>query len=189
MVTKDQNISKDEPQQLIKGCLSGDRSCQRRIYDLYGSKMMALCLRYSRNREEAEEVLQDGFLRLYKCIKQYKKTGSFEGWLRKIMINCALQRYRGRSNLYRVISLADHHKFLIAKYDFTERLSEKELIGLIQTLPTVYRMVFNLYVFEGMKHKEIALLLDISEGTSKSNLSDARAILKKTLTRNLEMTK
>ncbi len=105
------------------------------------------------------------------------------------MINCALQRYRRKSNLYRVISLADYHKFLTAEYNFTERLSEKELIGLIQTLPTVYRMVFNLYVFEEMKHKEIALLLDISEGTSKSNLSDARAISKKTLTRNLEMTK
>jgi RNA polymerase sigma-70 factor (ECF subfamily) len=189
MLTKDRNISADELQQLIKGCLTGDRSCQRRIYALYGPKMMVLSLRYSKNREEAEEVLQDGFLQLYKCIKQYKKTGSFEGWLRKIMINCALQRYRGKINLHRVISLAEHHKFLIVEDDFIDRLGEKELIVLIQALPPVYRMVFNLYVFDGMKHKEIALMLNISEGTSKSNLSDARAILKKSLNRNLKMTK
>ena len=189
MLTKGLDITEEELQQLIKGCLTGDRSCQRRLYDLYGSKMMVLCLRYSKNREEAEEILQDGFLQLYKCIGQYKKTGSFEGWLRKIMINCALQRYRGRSSLFRVISLAEHHKSLIIEEDFTEKLIEKELIRLIQTLSPVYRMVFNLYVFEGMKHKEIALLLDISEGTSKSNLSDARVILKKALTPNLKMTK
>lgn len=189
MLTKDQNIPEDKLQQLIKGCLTGDRSCQRKIYDLYSSKMMVLCLRYSKNREEAEEILQDGFLQLYRCIGQYKKIGSFEGWLRKIMINYALQRYRGRSSLFRVISLAEHHKSLITEEDFTEKLIEKDLITLIQTLPPVYRMVFNLYVFEGMKHKEIALLLDISEGTSKSNLSDARLILKKALTPNLKMSK
>jgi len=154
---------------------------------MYGSEMMTLCLRYSKNREEAEEVLQDGFLQMYKCIGQFKNKGSFEGWLRKIMINCALQRYRGRSNQHSLISLNEEHQFLATEYDLIGKLTEKELIRLIQTLSPAYRMVFNLYVFEGMKHREIASLLNISVGTSKSNLSDARKFLMKQLLPELKI--
>jgi RNA polymerase sigma factor (sigma-70 family) len=189
MFIKRRNIPESELQKLIKGCLAGDRSCQKQLYDIYSPIMMPLCLRYSKNIEEAEEVLQDGFIQMYRCINQYKKIGSFEGWLRKIMINCALQRYRGKGNLYRITSLTEEHIFLTTIDDFIDRLSEKELIRLIQTLPPAYRMVFNLYVFEGMKHREIALLLHITVGTSKSNLSDARAILKKLLIGNLKVAK
>ena len=189
MLIKHEHIPVDELQRLIKGCMAGHRPSQKQVYDLYGPRMMTLCLRYSKSKEEAEEVLQDGFLQLYKYINQYKRVGSFEGWLRKIMINCALQRYRGKTNLYRVLPLTDAITYLTTEDDFIERLSEKELIRLIQALPPVYRMVFNLYVFEGMKHREIAGLLNISEGTSKSNLSDARAILKKSITRDLKMVK
>lgn len=187
MLTNGQDIPISELQKLIEGCLARDRHCQRRIYDIYGPSMMSLCLRYSKNREEAEEVLQDGFLQMYKYISQCKNNGSFEGWLRKIMINCALQRFRGKARRYNQIYLVEEQYFINTECDLMDRLSEKELIGLIQTLPPAYRMVFNLYVFEGMKHREIAALLNITEGTSKSNLSDARSILRKHLTPELKM--
>jgi RNA polymerase sigma factor (sigma-70 family) len=189
MFIKRRNIPESELQKLIKGCLAGDRSCQKRLYDIYSPIMMPLCLRYSKNLEEGEEVLQDGFIQMYLYINQYKGVGSFEGWLRKIMINCALQRYRRKGNLYRIMPLTEEHIFLATFDDFIDRLSEKELIRLIQTLPPAYRLVFNLYVIEGMKHREIALLLHITVGTSKSNLSGARAILKKSLMRKLKVAK
>ena len=170
-----------ELQRLIKGCRAGGRSSQKRIYDIYSPKMLALCLRYAENQQVAEEILQDGFLQIFRCIDQYKQIGTFEGWMRKIMINCALMRYRGKRNDHRIISLTEDHHYLATGDDFIDRLGEKELIVLIQKLPPAYRMVFNLYVFEGLKHKEIALLLNITEGTSKSNLSDARNNLKKSL--------
>jgi RNA polymerase sigma-70 factor (ECF subfamily) len=151
--------------------------------------MMTLCLRYAQGQQEAEEVLQDGFLQAYKNIDQYKGAGSFEGWLRKIMINCALMRYRGKAHLHRITTLTEDHHFLVNDDDFFGRLDEKELIRLIQKLPPAYRMVFNLYVFEGLKHREIAILLQITEGTSKSNLFDARSLLRQSLTTNLKAAK
>ena len=105
------------------------------------------------------------------------------------MINCALQRYRGKVHLYPITSLGEEHIFLTTGDDFFDRLGEKDLIQLIQTLPPAYRMVFNLYVFEGFKHREIAFLLHITEGTSKSNLSDARSLLKKSLIGNMKAEK
>jgi RNA polymerase sigma factor (sigma-70 family) len=187
MLTKGQNIPIRELQKLINGCLARDRSCQKKIYEVYGPSMMTLCLRYSKNRQEAEEVLQDGFLQMYKYISQFKNEGSFEGWLRRIMINCAFQRYRSGMNRFNLLPLTEEQFVLSPQIDLADRLSEKELIGLIQTLPPAYRLVFNLYVFEGLKHREIASLLNITEGTSKSNLSDARNILKKHLTPALKM--
>ena len=182
MLSRNANSSNPDLNRLIKGCLQGERAFQKLLYDRLAPKMMALCLRYCKNQEEAEEVLQDGFLQVFRFIDKYKSTGSFEGWVRKIMINCALMKYRGKSHLHQMISLTDDHDYFIAEDEFFDRLGEKELIGLIQQLPHAYRMVFNLYVFEGLKHREIALLLDITEGTSKSNLSDARSILRKALT-------
>jgi RNA polymerase sigma factor (sigma-70 family) len=187
MLTKGENIPIRELQKLIQGCLTKDRSCQRKIYEVYGPSMMSLCLRYSKNRQEAEEALQDGFLQMYKYISQFKNEGSFEGWLRRIMINCVFQRYRGNMNRFNLIPLSEEQFYISTPIDFADRLSEKELILLIQTLPPAYRMVFNLFVFEGMKHREIASLLNISEGTSKSNLSDARNILKKHINTDLKM--
>jgi RNA polymerase sigma factor (sigma-70 family) len=187
MNSKGQIISVSELQKLINGCLTRDRSCQKRIYDIYGPAMMSLCLRYAKSREEAEEVLQDGFLQMYKCISQFKFNGSFEGWLRSIMINCALQRFRGKARRYNLVSMVEERFFINIESNHMDRLCEKELIQLIQSLPPAYRMVFNLYVFEGMKHREIASLLNITEGTSKSNLSDARNILKKHLIPELKI--
>jgi RNA polymerase sigma factor (sigma-70 family) len=189
MFAKGYQIPIREIQKLIAGCLIGDRACQRKIYDVYSPAMMALSLRYSKNREEAEEILQDGFLLMFKNIGQFKNAGSFEGWLRRIMINCALQRYRNNIHRFTITSISEDQDSPSAQLDQLDRLSEKELIRIIQKLPPGYRMVFNLYVFEGMKHREIAMLLNITVGTSKSNLSDARNILRKQITAGVSLTK
>jgi RNA polymerase sigma factor (sigma-70 family) len=186
MFVKGTDIPIRELHMLIDGCLKKDRSSQRKIYEIYGSSMMTICLRYSKNREEAEEVMHDGFLQMYKCIGQFKNKGSFDGWLRRIMINCALQRYRGKTIRDYQVSLTDDHYLLVAEFNPDFGLSEKEMIRMIQALPPACRLVFNLYVFEGMKHREIATLLNVTEGTSKSNLYDARSILKKQLVRELK---
>ena len=181
MFVKGPDIPIKELHILINGCLKKDRSSQRKIYEIYSSGMMTLCLRYSKNREEAEEVMHDGFLQMYKCIGQFKNKGPFEGWLRRIMINSALQRYRGKSIRDYQVPLTEDHYLLVSEFNSDIGLSEKEMIRMIQALPPACRMVFNLYVFEGMKHREIASLLNVTEGTSKSNLYDARNHLKKQL--------
>jgi RNA polymerase sigma-70 factor (ECF subfamily) len=168
-------------QQIIKGCLTGDRAFQTKLYNLHAPKMLGVCLRYARNREEAEEILQEGFLRVFTYIKTFKGVGSFEGWIRKIMVNAALFRYRNKTQLQPVIRLNNTDHDVAGETDISSGMDAKELLSLVQTLPPGYRMVFNLYVFEGYKHREIAEALGISEGTSKSNLSDARAYLQKAL--------
>jgi RNA polymerase sigma factor (sigma-70 family) len=146
--------------------------------------MYAVCLRFCRSRHEAEEILQEGFIKVFAALHQFRDTGSFEGWVRKIMVNTALQRYRSQSALHAVVSLelapVDH---LQEREEVIAGLGAKELLALVQDLPAAYRMVFNLYVFEGYQHKEIAAMLDISEGTSKSNLHDARRWLKEKISR------
>jgi RNA polymerase sigma factor (sigma-70 family) len=168
-------------QLLIKGCAAGERAFQTKLYNLFAPKMLGVCLRYARNREEAEEILQEGFLRVFTYITTFKGAGSFEGWIRKIMVNCALARYRNKSSLQPVIRLNTSGHDVIDSADISSNLDAKELLNLVQTLPAGYRIVFNLYVFEGYKHREIAEVLGISEGTSKSNLSDARSFLQKAL--------
>jgi len=141
--------------------------------------MMSVCFRYSRNKEDAEDVLIEGFKRVFDKIKTYNGTGSLEGWIRKVIVNVAIAKFNAGSKLYKhvdieTLSLADTNT-----NDIYSELNAKELMMQIQKLPPVYQMVFNLYVFEGLKHREISEQLGISEGTSKSNLSDARAWLKK----------
>ncbi len=170
---------------IIHKCIKGDRHSQRELYEMLAPKMFVVCLRYSRSREDAEEVLQEGFIKIFEHLSQFTFSGSFEGWVRKIMVNCALQKYRGKSRLHAVLNIDDTN---IENTDDNENIyakqDAKELIKLVQVLPPGYRMVFNLYVFEKMKHREIAAHLGISEGTSKSNLSDARAILQKAIRRS-----
>ncbi len=175
-------ILTDSTEMIIRGCLIGDRASQAKLYHLFANKMMGLCLWYARNREEAEEILQDGFVRVFRYMHTYSRAGSFEGWVRSTMVSAALSKYRNKSIRMWVVTEFNSHVHdvseeagIISKYD------EKELIKLVQQLPPAYRMVFNLYVFEGLKHREIAEALQISEGTSKSNLSDARKILQNSI--------
>lgn len=175
----------DSTDKLIQGCIRGDRYSQSQLYALYAPKMFIVCLRYSKNREEAEDIMQDGFTKVFSFIHQFKSEGSFEGWIRKIIVNCALQRYRNKPQLHAVIDINNNIVEQIGDEDILSKLGVKELLKMIQQLPPAYRMVFNLYVFEGMKHREIALELGIAEGTSKSNLSDARALLQKAVNNSL----
>ncbi len=155
-------------------------SAQAKVYQIFSDKLFAICLKYSRNYQDAEDILQDSFLTIFKKIDTYKNKGSFEGWLKRITINTALQKYREKTTLEIVEEVPDEEN---QENEQAENLKDDALdldvlLNLIQQLPDKYRLVFNLYVLDNYSHKEIAELLNISEGTSKSNLSRARAILK-----------
>jgi len=173
---------------IIKGCLEGNSKAQELLYEQFAGKMFAVCLRYCGDYEEAKDVLQDGFIRVYSNLQQFHKKGSFEGWIRRIMINTALEKYRDKYYLNRVDNQEERIEIKVED-DVFEDLSAQDLMRMIQELSPKYRMVFNLYAIEGYSHKEISALLKISEGTSKSNLSRARAILQEKLKNYYKITK
>lgn len=162
-------------EQLILDCQKKNIKAQEQLFRLFSSKLFAVCLKYSRNYEEAQDNLQDGFMMIFDKIGQFSFKGSFEGWAKRLMINNALQYYR-KENFLKIINeeIADEE---VVEID-DAHISLDYLLGIIQELPDRYRLVFNLYVIDNYAHKEIAELLNISIGTSKSNLSRARAILK-----------
>ncbi len=176
-----------ETERLIQDCIKGDRSAQGSLYQLYATKMFRVCLRYAKNKEEAEDILQEGFMKVFTGLRQFNFEGSFEGWIRKIMVNCALQKYRGNAKLHAVVTIDENQHEIGEPENVIALLGTKELLLMVQQLSPGYRLVFNLYVFEGMKHREIAEQLGISEGTSKSNLSDARATLQKMVNNSLQV--
>ena len=152
-------------------------AAQSEIYKLYADVLFGLSLKYSRNYQDAEDTLQDSFLIIFNKITQYNKKGSFEGWLKRIAINTALQKYRKKTPLELVKEVTDIED--LVEIDFKDKnLDIDFLLNLIQQLPDQYRLVFNLYVLDSYSHKEISKMLNISEGTSKSNLSRARKKLK-----------
>jgi RNA polymerase sigma-70 factor (ECF subfamily) len=169
-----------EIKEIIKGCLAGNRRDQELLYRRHASKLYAVCLQYSGNTEEARDILQDGFIKIFENLGNYKHEGSFEGWMRRITVNTALEKFRGRTNLYRVDDI-DQLPEPDAEPDNQDYagLEAADLLEIIRELPPKYRMVFNLYAIEGYSHKEISEMINISEGTSKSNLSRARAILQR----------
>lgn len=170
-------LTEDE---LIRGCLKDDASCQREVFHRYASRMLGVCNRYARNAADAEDILQDTFIKVFDKIHQFQFKGSFEGWIRKIAVNTALKKY----------SLSRYQKE-VSSCNITEKnedgidppvynhLTEKELLDLIHLLPDGYRLVFNLYVIEGYQHEEIAEMLGIQAGTSRSQLVKARNMLQK----------
>ncbi len=164
--------------QLISSCQKGERKAQQQLYQLFGAKLYSVCLKYSRNKAEAEDNLQDSFLVIFKKIGQYKHKGSFEGWLKRIAVNTCLQKYRGQVVLEIIPNKEIKDETVVIAAEEEDNVSLQYLLKLIQDLPDRYRLVFNLYVLDGYSHKEIAQMLEISEGTSKSNLSRARLILK-----------
>ena len=160
---------------LIEKCKKNETQAQSELYKLFSRRLFALCLKYSRNRVEAEDVLQDSFLTIFKKIEQYDNRGSFEGWVKRITINTALQRYRSQGML-NIVDESQIEDVTIEADGFD--LSIDFLLNCVQELPDRYRLVFNLYALDGYSHKEIASMLDISTGTTKSNLARARMILK-----------
>ncbi len=177
--THNSNLKSNEA--LIQGCIRGDHACQNQLYKEHGARMLMLCMRYAKTKEDAEDILQEGFLQVFMRIKQVKASEALEAWMRKIFINCALQKLRDKKNRYSLIDIDSLPDTQIINCKAEEDIDAKFLIRCIQNLPLISRLVFNLYVFEGFKHKEIAGMLKISEGTSKSNLFDARSSLKKQL--------
>ncbi|MGZ3919287.1 MAG: RNA polymerase sigma factor [Bacteroidia bacterium] len=178
------NVLQEEAE-LLRGCVANERAAQSKLYKKYERKMMSVCLRYSKNREEAEDTLTEGFMRVFEKLNTFKSAGSLEGWIRRVIVNVAIEKYRrNRDHGVSLISVDSEntHIQISGSTDIVGGLNAKELMNLIQKLPPVYQMVFNLYVFDGLSHKEIAEQLNISEGTSKSNLYDAREWLKKRVT-------
>jgi len=161
---------------IIKNCIKGKSQSQERLYRLFSQKMFGVCLQYCNNYDEAKDILQEGFIKVFENLKQFNNKGSFEGWVRRIMINTVMESYRNQFHLYPVI---DFDEKIAENYfdDFFDELSARDLIRFIQELTPKYRLVFNLYAIEGYSHKEISKMLGISLGTSKSNLSRARTIL------------
>ncbi len=164
----------------MNGCRKGDRKSQENLYALFYGYAMSICLRYSRDREEAIEILNDGFFKAFTKIDRYSDGQSFKGWLRKIMINTAIDYYRKNEKHFHSVDIS-YAKDQWHEYDIIDAIAEKDIIQLVQSLPASYRVVFNLYVIEGYKHEEIAQQLNISVGTSKSNLSVARNKLKRAI--------
>ena len=173
-------------EELINSCKQKDNKAQSQIYQLYAGKLFAICLKYSKNYQEAQDNLQNGFITIFDKIEQYKFRGSFEGWLKRIVINTALQTYR-QKNVLNLITEEIPEQVEIEIDE--EEVSLDFLLNLIQELPNRYRLVFNLYVLDGYPHKEIAEMLSISEGTSKSNLSRARLILRNKIELNQSQVK
>ena len=166
--------------ELIRGCIKEEAACQKEVFNRYAGRMLGVCNRYARNSADAEDILQDAFIKIFEKIHQFKFEGSFEGWVRRIMVNTALKKY----------SLRRYEKE-VSGYEVKDRdesgmepsayshLTQKELMELINNLPDGYRMIFNLYVIEGYQHEEISEMLGIQAGTSRSQLVKARVMLQK----------
>lgn len=173
---------------LIEGCIRGDRKMQYELYDRFSSKMYGVCLRYAANAEEAEDILQEGFIKVFRKISSYRGDGSFEGWIRRIFVNTAIEHFRKKSYLQPITEQEENS--IEGKYvSVLDSLAEKDIIRLVQQLSPGYRTVFNMYVVEGYTHKQIAEALNISEGTSKSQLSRAKLILQDLVKKHLDKTK
>lgn len=173
--------------ELIQGCIREDRRTQRELFNRYAGKMMTVCLRYARHRMEAEDLLQDSFIKVFDHIKSFEGKGSFEGWIRRIVVNTALKNVSRHSFQKESIGLEGIQESSEDPSVFSH-LSEMELLGLISSLPNGYRICFNLYVIEGFSHREIGEMLHIEESTSRSQLVKARNMLQNMVLKSQKIT-
>ena len=165
---------------LIQACLRGKSSAQRQLYELHRTSMFMLCLRYMPTREDAEDVLQEGFIKVFRDLKQFdRKRGQLKYWMKRVFINTALEHLRSKKRFFPTEEINPNSDLHAVNDEVFSRMSVKELIQLIKRLPTGYRVVFNMYVIEGYSHKEIAEKLNVSVSTSKSQLFKAKAMLRK----------
>lgn len=161
---------------IIKGCQNNLPSAQEALFNTFSNKMFAVCYRYTDDKTEAEDILQDGFIKVFKKIKLFKKEGSFEGWIKRIMINTALDHFR-KNKKHKFIDLSEEANQNHVLTESNNNLETKDLLKIIQSLPKGFKTVFNLYAIEGYSHKEIGQMLGISESTSKSQYNRARVKL------------
>lgn len=176
METVKQNWELDE---IIEGCKSSDRRAQEQLFKKFYGKMLVVCLRYIRDKDSAQEVLQEGFIKVFEHIKGYDKKGSFEGWMRRIIVNCAIDSIRKSKKDFMLTDNDNDFKYIPEDDELGEdweitSLKASVALEAINKLSPAYKAVFNLYVMEEFTHKEIAEILEISEGTSKSNLAKAK---------------
>lgn len=163
---------------LLPGCKKGDRAAQEQLFRLTASEMLGVCLRYTRNQAEAEDILQMGFVRVFTKLEQFSQKGAFHAWIRRIMVNTAIEAYRRRQMMSPMSAIDEQLEDSLPAPD-EPHLEYADLVRLVQQLPGGYRIVFNMYVMEGFSHREISQALGITENTSKSQLSRARDWLKK----------
>ena len=168
-------------QDLIKECIDNNPKAQKELYDRFASKMMGVSYRYASSQEEAKDILQDAFIKVFGRIGSFKKEGSLEGWIRRIVVNAALDNIRKRKKDKQNVSLTEAEHLASNKDYIIENLSAEDLLQMLKTIPIGYRTVFNLYAIEGYSHKEIADSLGITENTSKSQYSRAKAFLRNLL--------
>jgi RNA polymerase sigma-70 factor (ECF subfamily) len=169
--------------QLISDCLAGDRTAQKKLYETYSGKMTAVCLRYCKDKETAKDLLHDGFLKVYTHLDSYKGSGSFEGWIRRIMVNTALEFLRKQTDEGYHLDVEEAYTLTNDEVGIVERMQTEELIRIIQQLPDTYRTTFNLFVVEGYSHREIAEAMNITESSSRVYLTRARQLLQEKLAR------
>ncbi len=163
---------------LIKGCIEGEAEMQKMLYDRFSSKMYGVCLRYAENTEDANDVMQEGFIKVYKSLSKFRAEGSFEGWVRRIFVNTSIEHYRKKVKLYNVTEVQEN-TIEDTNLDVLDSLATKDILNMVNELSPGYKQVFNMHVIEGYSHKEIAEVLGITEGTSKSQLARAKGVLKK----------
>jgi RNA polymerase sigma-70 factor (ECF subfamily) len=165
-----------EDYDIIRGCLQNNAAMQKMLYDKYAAKMYGIAVRYAHDPEDAKDILQDGFVKVFQNLSKFKGTGAFEGWMRRIFVNTAIEHYRKKHN---TSEIQESHEEQINDREITalDKLAAVEILNMVKSLPNGYRTVFNLFAIEGYSHKEIADLLNISEGTSKSQYARAKALL------------
>lgn len=166
---------------IIQDCKQNKRSAQKKLYDVYSPIFLGICLRYAKDKAEAEDMLQDGFIKIFTKISKFSGKGSFEGWMKRIIINTSITSYHKNKKYNRLYNIDEINEINIKSNLNKSNFSEEELLKVIRTLPKGYNIIFNLYAIEGYKHKEIAQLLNISINTSKSQYSRAKKLLRKKL--------
>jgi len=170
--------------QLVKDCLNGKVAAQRELYDHYAHPMLGLCYRYTKSMADAEDVLQEGFIKVFKSLHQYSGTGELGAWIRRVMVNTAINYLKKEKRYQNDLSFTDITLHPVSDDNPELILNAKELADLIRQLPTGYQTIFNLYAVEGYSHAEIGKILGIHEGTSKSQYARGRALLISWITKN-----
>jgi len=170
---------------IIKGCRKGDRKAQQALYDKYKSMLFAICLRYASGWHEAEDWFQEGLIEIFGSLYRYKPTGPFGGWLRQVMVNTSLQNLRKKSRMFQTVEIDEVADVYEADEQMFAKYRQEALVQMLQKLPEGYRAVFNLYVMEGYSHKEIGELLGIKDSASRSQLTRAKAMLRKMLEQSM----
>ena len=170
---------------IIQGCSKGDRKAQQALYEQYKSMLFGVCMRYTDGCHEAEDVMQEGLVQIFGHLYQYRPTGALGAWLRKVMVNTALQHLRKKKRMFQTVEIGELTEAFEAEENLFARYREEALVQMLQQLPEGYRLVFNLYVMEDYSHQEIGAMLGITESTSRSQLTRAKALLRSMLERSM----